>query len=324
MKTDAQKGRRTRPKERFSLGTIGSIPWKPGCEPAFAASSRNFWKRNSTLRWGRTVMNGLGLARSGAGGRSVLGAAGRLSARPSRARIDGNLRAGDGACARARLEAPDGKTAEWKNATIPAYQRRTKQADALIAGAYLSGTNTRRVRQALAALFRRCRRQGYGQPGLARGTRRLGRLERPIARRRADHPPHPRWHGRARPARQEIDLDFLACRPRRETGRPKGSPGGQGHGRRKRSRLAGASRRSRQARLENAELIIVDGAPGLEKALAALWSNVAVQRCTVHKHRNLLAHAPDRLHDELSADYKDIIYADTKPRDRGETEGLRS
>jgi putative transposase len=54
---------------------------------------------------------------------------------------------------RARLEAPDGKTAEWKNATIPAYQRRTKQADALIAGAYLAGTNTRRVRRALAALF---------------------------------------------------------------------------------------------------------------------------------------------------------------------------
>ena len=65
--------------------------------------------------------------------------------------------------------------------------------------------------------------------------------------------------------------------------------------------------------LKTPELIIVDGAPGLEKALAALWSNVAVQRCTVHKHRNLLAHAPDRLHDELSADYKDMIYADTKP-----------
>src|SRR5258707_6284231 len=54
---------------------------------------------------------------------------------------------------RARLEAPDGKTAEWKNATIPAYQRRTKRADALIAGAYLSGTNTRRVRRALAGVF---------------------------------------------------------------------------------------------------------------------------------------------------------------------------
>jgi Transposase, Mutator family len=44
----------------------------------------------------------------------------------------------------------------------------------------------------------------------------------------------------------------------------------------------------------------------------ALWSDIPVQRCTVHKHRNLLAHAPDRLHDELSADYKDMIYVGTK------------
>ena len=29
----------------------------------------------------------------------------------------------------------------------------------------------------------------------------------------------------------------------------------------------------------------------------------------MHKHRNLLAHAPERLHDEISADYKDMIYA---------------
>jgi len=54
---------------------------------------------------------------------------------------------------RARLATADGKTREWRNATLPAYQRRTKRADALIGGAYLSGTNTRRVRRALAALF---------------------------------------------------------------------------------------------------------------------------------------------------------------------------
>jgi putative transposase len=54
---------------------------------------------------------------------------------------------------RARLETSDSKTVEWKNAAIPAYQRRTKQADALIAGAYLAGTNTRRVRRALASVF---------------------------------------------------------------------------------------------------------------------------------------------------------------------------
>ena len=32
---------------------------------------------------------------------------------------------------RARLDTSGGKTVEWKNATIPAYQRRTKCADAL-------------------------------------------------------------------------------------------------------------------------------------------------------------------------------------------------
>jgi transposase-like protein len=57
--------------------------------------------------------------------------------------------------------------------------------------------------------------------------------------------------------------------------------------------------------------VIVDGAPGLEAALAALWSEAPVQRCTVHKHRNLLAHAPKRLHDELTEDYRDMVYAET-------------
>jgi putative transposase len=36
---------------------------------------------------------------------------------------------------------------------------------------------------------------------------------------------------------------------------------------------------------------------------------VPVQRCTVHKHRNLLAHSPERLHDDITADYNDMIYA---------------
>src|SRR5205085_1485632 len=56
---------------------------------------------------------------------------------------------------------------------------------------------------------------------------------------------------------------------------------------------------------------LVDGAPGLDKAIASVWNGVPVQRCTVHKHRNLFAHAPDRLHDEITADYNDMIYATT-------------
>src|SRR6266704_1813778 len=63
--------------------------------------------------------------------------------------------------------------------------------------------------------------------------------------------------------------------------------------------------------LRKPEFLIVDGGTGLEQALAALWGDVPTQRCTVHKHRNLLAHAPQRLHDEITADYTDMIYADT-------------
>lgn len=54
---------------------------------------------------------------------------------------------------RARLNSADGKTAEWKSQALRTYQRRTLAADALIAGCYLAGTNTRRVRRALGALF---------------------------------------------------------------------------------------------------------------------------------------------------------------------------
>ena len=54
---------------------------------------------------------------------------------------------------RARLAAADGGTAEWRSAALRRYARMTRQVEALIAGAYLAGTNTRRVKRALSALF---------------------------------------------------------------------------------------------------------------------------------------------------------------------------
>ncbi|TFL15885.1 transposase, partial [Jannaschia formosa] len=54
---------------------------------------------------------------------------------------------------RARLAREDGGTTEWRSQGLRRYQRLTKRAEALIAGAYLAGTNTRRVRRALSALF---------------------------------------------------------------------------------------------------------------------------------------------------------------------------
>jgi hypothetical protein len=65
----------------------------------------------------------------------------------------GNIRADEIKMPRARLNTPDGKTTEWKSQALRAYQRRTLAADALIAGCYLAGTNTRRVWRALGALF---------------------------------------------------------------------------------------------------------------------------------------------------------------------------
>jgi putative transposase len=61
--------------------------------------------------------------------------------------------------------------------------------------------------------------------------------------------------------------------------------------------------------LHKPEFLVVDGGSGLEQALAGLWGDVPTQGCTVHKHRNLLAHAPQRLHEAVSADYNDMIYA---------------
>ena len=63
--------------------------------------------------------------------------------------------------------------------------------------------------------------------------------------------------------------------------------------------------------LRRPQFLIMDGAAGVERAIAAVWDGIPVQRCTVHKHRNLLAHAPERLHDEVTADYTDMIYAAT-------------
>jgi putative transposase len=43
---------------------------------------------------------------------------------------------------RARLDTAEGKAAEWKSKGLRAYQRRTRQADSLIAGAYLGDQYT--------------------------------------------------------------------------------------------------------------------------------------------------------------------------------------
>jgi transposase-like protein len=58
-------------------------------------------------------------------------------------------------------------------------------------------------------------------------------------------------------------------------------------------------------------LAVVDGNPGLLAALQTQWAGLAIQRCTAHKLRNLQAKAPARLREELTEDYRRLIYAET-------------
>src|SRR5512132_1465879 len=68
-------------------------------------------------------------------------------------------------------------------------------------------------------------RQGRGQPHLAEGEDGLGSLVEAPARRGGHRPADPRRHRRARPARQEGDIDLAAGCPRRPASTRARSPG---------------------------------------------------------------------------------------------------
>jgi transposase-like protein len=210
---------------------------------------------------------------------------------------------------RARLEGGEGKTSEWKSKALRAYQRRTKQADSLIAGAYLAGTNSRRVRRALAAVFG----GAISKDTVSRVWRKVkadwdawntrSLAEEPIIRLILDG-----TVVRARVDRKATSIVLLVVLGVREDGQKVllaiRNMGGETSAA-WRAVLDDLVKRG----LRKPEFLIVDGGTGLEQALASLWGDVPTQRCTVHKHRNLLGHAPQRLHEEISADYNDMIYA---------------
>src|SRR6202522_4236349 len=212
---------------------------------------------------------------------------------------------------RARLTTSEGGTTEWKSQALRAYQRRTLAADALIASTYLAGTNTRRVRRALAALFGGT----VGKDTVSRTWRKVksdwdawnsrSLAEEPIVRLILDG-----TVVRVRLDRKATSISLLVVLGVRADGqkvllaiRSMGGESAEAW----RTVLDDLIKRG----LRRPEFLIVDGAPGLDKAIAAVWDGVPVQRCTVHKHRNRLAHAPERLHEEITAYYNDMIYATT-------------
>src|SRR5467141_1303417 len=134
---------------------------------------------------------------------------------------------------RARLTRPEGGTVEWKSQALRAYQRRALAADALIASSYLAGTNTRRVRRALAGLFDGT----VGKDTVSRTWRKVksdwdawnsrSLAEEPIVRLILD--------GTGVRVRLDRRATYLAARRSwRAHGRPEGFARDQEHGRRER------------------------------------------------------------------------------------------
>ena len=62
-------------------------------------------------------------------------------------------------------------------------------------------------------------------------------------------------------------------------------------------------------------LFIIDGAPGLRRAITDVFgSRGVVQRCQVHKHRNVIGHLPERLHGDIGKALRDAWDLDSASR----------
>ncbi len=214
---------------------------------------------------------------------------------------------------RARLQDEDGQESEWHSRVIRRYQRRTERVDGAILGLYLSGINSRRLRGALSPLLR-------GAPLSKDSVSRLvGRMREEFEAwsRRDLEPEQVRylfldgWYPRVRIGKKRVRVPVLV------------TMGVCADGRRLvlDMRMAGEESEASwgevlqslvERRLGVPVLAVIDGNPGLRAALRTQWPQLAIQRCTNHKLRNLLAKAPAHLREELAEDYRRMIYADSR------------
>lgn len=213
---------------------------------------------------------------------------------------------------RARLQSPTGATQEWQSTVVPRYQRRTGRVDEVLLGVYLSGTNGRRIRSALAPLLK-------GAPLSKDAVSRLtGRLagdfaawrSRDLADEQIRYLFLDGWYPKVRLGKQRVRVPVLV------------TLGVCADGRRLLLDMRMAGEESAGAWREVVEslvarhvgvpvLAVVDGNPGLATALRTAWPTLAMQRCTAHKLRNLQAKAPARWREELTEDYRRMIYAES-------------
>jgi putative transposase len=210
---------------------------------------------------------------------------------------------------RARLFTPTGEQ-EWASKLVPRYQRRVREVNESVLAAYLSGANTRRIAGALRPLLKAA---PLSKSAVSRVVGTLkGEMEA--------------WQKRSLKDLEVafLYLDAIALRVRAD-GRVTSLPvlvalavladgskqlvaiemcGSESH-EAWRGFLDGLVERGLRAPV----LCIVDGNAGLRRALAAVWSKTPVQRCAVHKLRNLERKAPKHALLEVKSDFHQIVSA---------------
>ena len=213
---------------------------------------------------------------------------------------------------RARLVSDDG-TREWQSRVVPRYQRRTARVDEAILGLYLAGANTRRVKSALAPLLK-------GAPLSKDAVSRLvGRMSedfeswrtRDLAEEDIVYLLLDGWYPKVRIGKRRERVPVLVTLGIRSDGekvvldmRIAGEESAAAWG----DVVANLVERGLRAPV----LAIIDGNPGLPEALRQHWPKMQIQRCTVHKLRNLEAKVPVSLREELREDYRRMVYAKTQ------------
>jgi putative transposase len=211
---------------------------------------------------------------------------------------------------RGRLQ--DGLSAwqEWQSQLLPRYARRARAVDAALVGLYCAGTNTRRLKRALQTLL------GGGPVSRSAVSRVVAGLQaqyqawrqRDLAALGVVYVYLDAMHVKVRVLKRMAPLPVQAA------------VGVLADGQKVLLDLAVYARESGAAwgdflerlaarGLGPPRLVIGDGSKGLEAALRQVWPGVPVQRCVVHKLRNLAAYCPKRLYPAVRADYHRIVYA---------------
>lgn len=206
-----------------------------------------------------------------------------------------------------------GATQEWHSQLLPRYRRRSRAVDETVLGAYLAGTNTRRMQRALQPLLRAA---PLSKSAVSRVMRTLRESFEAWRTRPLDGEPiaYLFLDGIAvnvRVDRRVQSVPVLVALGVTSTGE-KRLLAVQLMGNESKAAWGALVEDLASRGLPAPVLVVIDGNAGLRHAVGHTWPQAAVQRCVVHKLRNLEAHAPKRVVDEIRATFHAITEADSE------------